>query len=302
MLKIAIIILNWENAPATLECARSVLDEMERSFNIVNSQLWIVDNGSCERSVDALKTWIDQVGDEKAQLILNPENLGFSAGMNKGVFAALETGGFDYFWLLNNDLTLEPGALSTLAQSALEDPAVAIWGPTVVDANTTRVQCAGGCQYNRWIGKETRVYTGKNTSGLAELARPELDYIYGAAMLVRGDVLTRLHGLNEDYFLFYEELDLVKQLQKTDKLSWCIASKVQHKGGASSVTKADKVFAAYHAALSAFKYTRRYHPLCLPTVVVSRILGLTVYAVRYLNPGLAFAPLRALRDFVRTEP
>ena len=135
---------------------------------------------------------------------------------------------------------------------------------------------------------------------MSEMTTPELDYIYGAAMLIRGDVLTRLHGLNEDYFLFYEELDLVEQLAQEDRVAWCVGSSVMHKGGGSSATKAEKVFTAYHAALSAFKFTWRYYPVCLPTVVLSRVLGLTIYAVWYMNPGLALAPLRALSNFFRS--
>lgn len=300
MLKIAIIILNWENVQATEACARSVLDEMERCTDKVNSQLWIVDNGSSEDSVAALETWVNDAGDERVSFIGNLENLGFSGGMNKGILAALGADQFDYIWLLNNDLTVEPGSLTALSHSALEEPAVAIWGSTVIDADTNRIQCAGGCRYYRWLGKESRVYAGMSTDGLPDAENPKLDYIYGAAMLIRGDVLTRLQGLNEDYFLFYEELDLVEQLQQEDKVAWCVGSNVWHKGGGSSVTKAEKAFIAYHAALSAFKFTWRYYPVCLPTVVISRILGLSVYAIRYMNPGLALAPLRALRDFFRS--
>jgi len=301
MVKVAIIILNWEDASATLACAASVLDEMKRCGNIVHSQLFIVDNGSGDRSVDALNAWVIDVRDERVSLLENADNLGFSGGMNKGILAAAQEEQFDYFWLLNNDLTVESGSLSALSQSALEDPAVAIWGSTVIDADTRRVQCAGGCRYNRWIGKESRAYAGLSADEMFELATPELDYIYGAAMLIRGDVLARLHGLNEDYFLFFEELDLVEQLQQEDRVAWCVGSNVIHEGGRSSVTKAEKAFTAYHAALSAFKFTRRYYPVCLPTVVISRVLGLTVYAVRYMNPGLALAPLRALRDFFRSD-
>jgi GT2 family glycosyltransferase len=295
MLKIAIIILNWKNASATQECARSVLDEMERCTEMVSSHLWIVDNGSGDSSKAELEAWIDAC-DECVSLIANLENLGFSGGMNKGIFAAFDCDRFDYFWLLNNDLIVESGSLSSHIQSAVEEPAVAIWGSTVKDAATGKVQCAGGCRYNRWLGKESRVFSGLELSEMPYLKSPRLDYIYGAAMFVRGDLLQRLQGLNEDYFLFYEELDLVKQLRPDERIGWCTASSVVHRGGGSSSSKAEKAFVAYHAALSAFKFTRRYYPVCLPTVVMTRVLGLAIYSVRYMNWGLAIAPLRAFKD------
>lgn len=301
MLKIAVIILNWENAQATQACAHSVLEEMNRCIDSVQSQLWIVDNGSNDGSVAALRGWVNDVDDERVSFIGNPENLGFSGGMNKGIFAAAKADQFDYIWLLNNDIVVEPDSLSALARSALKEPAVAIWGSTVVDANSRRIQCAGGCGYNRWLGKESRVYAGMIAAEVPGLDIPKLDYIFGAAMLIRADVLARLDGLNEDYFLFYEELDLAEQLQQEGRLGWCKGSIVLHEGGGSSVTKAEKAFSAYHAALSAYKFTWRYYPVCLPTVVVSRVLGLAAYAVIRMNAGLALAPLRALRDFFRTE-
>ncbi|MFC1776856.1 glycosyltransferase [Pseudomonadota bacterium] len=294
-LKVAIIILNWENAPATQECARSVVDEMRQCNGIASSHLWIVDNGSGDSSKNELEAWLDNL-DIPVSFIANPENLGFSGGMNKGIFAAFDRDRFDYFWLLNNDLIVEPGSLSSLLQSTIEGPDVAIWGSTVKDAATSKIQCAGGCRYNRWLGKESQVYSGLEASEIPSLKRPRLDYIYGAAMFVRGELLERLHGLNEDYFLFYEELDLVKQLRLEENIGWCIDSNVVHKGGGSSASKVIKTFAAYHAALSAFKFTRRYYPYCLPTVVMSRVLGLAIHAVHYRNPELALAPLRAFRD------
>ena len=301
MLKIAAIILNWENAQASQACAHSVLKEMNRCTDTVQSRLWIVDNGSNDGSVAALMGWVNDVDDKRVSFIGNPENLGFSGGMNKGIFAAAQADQFDYIWLLNNDLIVEPGSLSAVARSAQEEAAVAIWGSTVVDANSRRIQCAGGCRYNRWLGKESRVYAGISAAEVPGLEIPKLDYIFGAAMLIRADVLARLHGLNEDYFLFYEELDLVEQLQQEDRLGWCKASIVLHQGGGSSVTKAEKVFTAYHAALSAYKFTWRYYPVCLPTVIISRVFGLASYAVLRMNAGLALAPLRALMDFFRTQ-
>lgn len=294
-LKIAIIILNWENASATQQCARSVLDEMKRCSDDANSHLWIIDNGSGDNSKTSLKAWADSC-EEDVSFIANPENFGFSKGMNKGIFAAFDTGDFDFFWLLNNDVTVEAGSLKSLLLSAAEDPGVAIWGSTVIDAASGMVQCAGGCQYNRWIGKETAVYSGLEPSEIPFLNPPNLDYIYGAAMFISGALLERLQGLNEGYFLFFEELDLVNKMEPGERIGWCVDSNVVHQGGGSSSSKFIRTFTAYHAALSAFRYTRQYCPMCLPTVFMARALGLAFYAVRYQNPKLAFAPWRALKD------
>ena len=103
MLKIALIILNWENAPATVSCAVSVLDEMKRCDEGIQCQLSIVDNGSANHVVKVLKDWVTQTNDVTVSLIENPDNLGFSVCMNSGISAAARNDQFDYFWLLNND-------------------------------------------------------------------------------------------------------------------------------------------------------------------------------------------------------
>ena len=136
---------------------------------------------------------------------------------------------------------------------------------------------------------------------MSDSIRPRLDYIYGAAMFIKGEFLERLKGLNEDYFLFYEELDLAKKLRPDEKIGWCMGSNVIHKGGGSSSNKVKKTFTAYHAALSAFRFTRHYYPVCLPTVVIARALGLTLRSVQFKNPRLALAPWRALRDLFNAD-
>jgi GT2 family glycosyltransferase len=298
MLKIAVIILNWEKPDDTLSCANSVIKEIDRSREIVESQIFLVDNGSTDNSLDAINSWLIDVDRPYIHFISNPTNLGFSGGMNTGISAAIAADEFDYFWLLNNDVILEHDALSSIVVDALATPQCAIWGPTVIDVISGRIQCAGGCTYNRWLGMSRRSYEGSDIADIEASANLQFDYIYGAAMFIRGDLLKRTNGLDERYFLFYEELELAKRIKSTDKVGWCRPCLVTHRGSDSPTqTKGSRALTAYHASISAFIYTKRYHAVCLPTVIISRIMGLAVLAIRYNNLQLAIAPLRALWDF-----
>jgi GT2 family glycosyltransferase len=274
---------------------------MNTCGEVVSSQLVIVDNGSGDQSASTIAAWMKDVNDDRLTFIANSRNLGFSVGMNKGIAAAANKENFDFYWLLNNDLIVEPGSLSALSGSIHQKPDVAIWGSTVLDDTSLKVQCAGGCQYNRWIGMERAALRGTTKAEVADAEPPAFDYIYGAAILIRADVLTRQQGLNEDYFLYFEELDLAQRLQPGENLGWCRGSVVLHLGGGSFSNKSSKSFAAFHAALSAFKFTWKYYPVCLPSVVMARVIGLTIFSFRYLNPELALAPWKAIWAFVQPK-
>lgn len=54
----------------------------------------------------------------------------------------------------------------------------------------------------------------------AELPKP-LDYIEGAAMFVRAEVFRTIGLFNEEYFLYFEELDLIRRLPSGSHIDWC---------------------------------------------------------------------------------
>jgi GT2 family glycosyltransferase len=277
----------------------SVLSEVNRfeAENIV--QVVIVDNGSREIYLEQLKSWVDESNHPCVRLIQNPSNVGFSAGMNSGI-RSLKSDPPDFYWLLNNDVTIQPGSLYSLIEAAEQDTHVVIWGPTVIDALSGKIQCAGGCRYLKWTGRDVPYLEGQELGKLPLDTRVEFDYIYGAAMFLRSDFLLNSGGLDESYFLFFEELELARKVTGRMSLGWCANSVVFHFGSKSTVNDRDaRARAAYFAALSAYRFTLRHYPLCIVTVVSSRILGVALYALKEKNAGLFFAPLKALFTFIK---
>jgi GT2 family glycosyltransferase len=242
--------------------------------------------------------WVERLGDERVTLVRNAENRGFAGGMNSGLGSAGKRVSPDHIWLLNNDLTVAKDALQQLLIAARARPAVGIWGPTVVDARTDRVQCAGGCRYSPCLAIDHPAYAGKPLDELNGLGPPTMDYVYGAAMFVSGRLLREAGGLDEHYFLYFEELELARQAGGPAALGWCREAIVRHTGSKRpGRDRGLRVFSAYHASLSAFRYTARHHPLCLPSAIAARVGGLALQAIRERNGQLALAPWRALRDF-----
>lgn len=97
MSKIIVIVLNWNNAPDTLECLAS-LEKIDYS----NYEIILVDNGSTDDSIAKIRTQYPHL-----YILENRENLGYAEGNNRGLCESLKRGG-ELLLLLNNDTIVSP--------------------------------------------------------------------------------------------------------------------------------------------------------------------------------------------------
>jgi hypothetical protein len=237
-------------------------------------------------------------------LIQTGENLGFAGGMNVGISYALTQQQFDYIWLLNNDTQVEPDALNALYQCAQQDN-IGLIGSTILEAEQfDKIQCAGGCRYYPWLTVFKNVYAGQTRQQLSSLPYPKLDYIYGAALFLPVPVIEQIGLLNEEYFLFYEELDYCQRLKRGGyQIAWCRDSFVYHQGSASigqvkQNIRAKLQRANYYENLSTLKYTANFYPLRLPIVMLLRF-GLKALALLLRRDfDLLPALFKAYADFI----
>ena len=105
--------------------------------------------------------------------------------------------------------------------------------------------------------------------------------------------------LNEEFFLYFEELDLARRLRPGREMAWCRKALVHHVGGSGTGSGQGlrSAEAEYHSTLSALKFTRLYHPGMLWLMAPARFV---VKAVIHLATGrldLLRAMLRAYREF-----
>ncbi len=294
------VILSFGNYKLTIACLESLTCLSHPLDTIV-----VCDNNSSGQTREAILAWAtDTFGEEQVTVlghgytnqqaiqtafvfIQNNENGGFARGNNPGIRYALACGA-EFIWLLNNDTTVDPEALTYLLSFAGKDR-VGIIGSTVVYANDRNtIQCAGGCTYSPATTIFKGVLAGEPLSRVIKgSGQPPLDYIFGASLFVRADVFEKCGLLNEDFFLFYEEIDLcMRAKQKGFLLNWCRQAIVYHEGS-SSVGRADSgdrgkiAFANYHETLSTLIFSRKFYPLLLPFILLFRFFGkLAVLAKR----------------------
>ncbi|MCV6637581.1 glycosyltransferase family 2 protein [Candidatus Albibeggiatoa sp. nov. NOAA] len=317
MKRVAIVVLNWQTWQATLACLDS-LRQLETIFSIT---LVICDNHSENQSLEEISDWIKQhYSDNQYKIHSKPnfikqvhldcvliqtgENLGFAGGMNVGIRYVLQQETYDYIWLLNNDTQVAANALDKLYQCAQQEKTGLI-GSTILETDQPEiVQCAGGCRYYPWVTVFKNVYAGQTLQQLPSLPTPKLDYIYGASLFFPVSVIKQVGLLNEEYFLFYEELDYCQRLKQAGyRIAWCRDSFVYHQGSASigqvkQNIRAKLQKANYYENLSTLKYTANFYPLRLPIVMLLRFSLKALVLLLRRDFDLLPALFKAYKDFL----
>jgi GT2 family glycosyltransferase len=310
----AVIILNWRAPGDTVQCALSAARLDHENLDII-----VCDNASGDGSFEAIQAGLAEQlqtinqerlaggmrpfvlgaletsalpapprGDDATRrlwVVQTGRNGGYAAGNNVGVRLALAEPDVDYVWILNNDTLVERDALTRLLERMALDPAIGICGAKVVYLETPdRVQSLGGGRFLR--GRARCELLGKGTSADAPVdaaaIEAQLSYVNGAAALVRRTLIETVGYMDEDYFLYWEEIDWAVRAAGRFRLGYCDAAKVHHRVGMSIGTSDEgrsSMLSDFYLTRSKFRFLRRHYP------------GLVVLAL----PNLGRAVVRELR-------
>lgn len=246
---VSIIIVSWNVCDLLRQCLRSLPGEAE---------VIVVDSASSDGTPEMVAAEFPGV-----HLIAHHENLGYSKGNNIGLEAA--TG--EYLFILNPDTVVEPGALERLQQYLEEHPQVAMVGPQLVYGDGQPQSSR-----RRFPSPWTAIF---ESTWLQAYAPPgmldhlygrdlppdqavEVDWIVGAAVLLRREAYHQVGGFDEGFFMYSEEIDLCKRLKAA---GWGVAhepaARVIHHEGRSSA----QVPAVTHIRFNTSKvrYLRKHH-------------------------------------------
>jgi GT2 family glycosyltransferase len=191
--KTAVVVPNWNGKGSLKSCLDSLLDQSEPC------DLIVVDNGSTDGSVEFLEKHYPQ-----AKLIKHKRNTGFTGGVNSGMNDAIATG-YEYVALFNNDAIADKDWLNHLVKSLDENPRVGIATSTICDSKRTHFDSTGDI-YTIW-GLPFPRGRGEPFSDKYD----ELTDIFGAsggASIYRVKMLERIGIFDQDFFAYYEDIDL----------------------------------------------------------------------------------------------
>ena len=247
-------------------------------LNQATLQVVALDNASEDATPSLLPSRFPWV-----QTILSPENLGFTGGNNRVLeamgFDALPAGGTQaespnqssparFIYFLNPDTELLPGSLWALYNGIEEDETIGAIGPqlryTDGALQSSRRRFPGpltGFFESTWLERSwprnpwTRRY---HFADWPADCRQDVDWLVGAALLVRGDVLAALGGFDPQFFMYSEETDLCQRIRRAGwRVVYEPAAIIIHAEGRSS----DQVSARRHILFnrSKVRYARKWH-------------------------------------------
>jgi GT2 family glycosyltransferase len=218
MPQVTIIVLNWNGLADTLECLASLARLNYPAYEVV-----VVDNGSTDKSVEAIRARFPQV-----TLIENGENLGYAEGNNRGVEYALQAGA-DYIFVLNNDTVLCQDILSRLVVAAEANPRVGAVGPKIYyHEQPRRIWFAGGMiDWQRGL----TVNLGADEDDVSQFEKARsVDFLAGCALLIKRETWEGVGSFDSRFFMYWEETDWCTRAQRAGyELLFVPQAKMWHK-------------------------------------------------------------------------
>ena len=194
--KVTIVIVNWNKKQDALRLLDSVA-----AIEYENYQVVVVDNASDDDSVSVIKAHALPL-----TLIENPQNLGGTGGFNTGLKYALDNGQQDYVWLLDNDATVTPSALSALVRAMEDDKAIALAGSKILNAERPEKVVETGANIIWSAGNV--VPLNQNCDDSIELKEIfDVDYVAICSALVRYSALQTVGLMDQRYFLLWDDMD-----------------------------------------------------------------------------------------------
>lgn len=220
--RVAAIVVNYKLAARTVEVVQRLLAGTDDSLSV-----FVLDNGGGGRPDQSLV----EIGSERVHVLSTEANVGYCAGVNRGL-AWAATIDAEFVLLLNNDVRVPPGFLAPLVGVLRHDPDVAAVAPTILWPDG-RVWCQGA---RMRFGPNLNVLVGQGGAPAPNTLGPQaVDYLPGACALYRRAELDALGGLDESYFMYMEDADLGARLRaRGRKILWLPWVAVEHDASASS--------------------------------------------------------------------
>lgn len=254
-MKIGIVIVNWNGWRDTIECIASL-----KKINYPNNwqiTMAIVDNASTDDSLLSLKNEIQKnsVKDQEIILLESEKNRGFSGGNNMGIELLLGKK-CNYILLLNNDTLVDKNFLTNLVVKA-EQFNYQLSGP--------KIFFAPGYEYHKKYSAEQKgkviwyaggVIDWKNIycfhRGIDEVDKKQFDdaqdteFISGCCLLVKREVFENIGLLDDEYFLYLEDVDFCMRAKRVGyRLGFIPQSIIWHKNAQSSDKPGSKTHVYY---------------------------------------------------------
>jgi GT2 family glycosyltransferase len=251
---VSVLIVNYRTYPELASC----LDSLQR-FLADDLEAIVVDHASAPAAAAHLVSSFPWM-----RLIEVGANPGFAAGVNR---AAREARG-RYLLLLNPDCIVDGDVAHAMAAWLDAHPAVAVSGPLVREADGSVQASArrfpnlttGLAGRTAWLSRvwPTNRWTRRNLVAREVLRDPiEVDWVSGACMMIERNAFESVGGMDEQFFLYWEDADLCFRLKRAGWLTvYNPVGGITHLTSRSSSLARKQSLIAFHR--SAYRYFRKH--------------------------------------------
>ena len=250
MASVDVVVVSYNSRQHLRECVAGLAHDDD--LHVI-----VVDNASSD---DSLET----VADLRVETSQLAQNRGFSAGCNAGA----RLGSAPYVLLLNPDARIDPEGIHVLLRRLASDSRVGLVAPKTTDLSGTLLYSRR--RFPRLVSTYSRAlflhrlfphaaaFDECLRDGTGYERRGEVEWVSGSCMLIRRSLLDELNGLDEGFFMYYEDTDLCRRVWDAGfTVEYDPSAVCAHVGGASAPRAALLPAMARSAARYASKHAPR---------------------------------------------
>jgi GT2 family glycosyltransferase len=253
-MKLSILILCWNDLGVIVNCLESIY----ASTHSTESEVIVSDNGSTDGSVEYIRKRYPRV-----HVIENGANLRFAKANNVGIRASKG----EYILILNPDTIIHDSTLDKLVLFADQHPEAGAFGCRVLNPDGT-YQVSGrpfaslrgewlAALHLRPLGYFSDWFLSASYTGWKGETQRMVDWHSGCFILIRGDLLKRLGGFDEQFFYYYEDMDLCRRIWEAGySIIYTPEVTITHLGGQS--TKRSPMAFQLDSQITRYRYFYKY--------------------------------------------
>ncbi|MFC2093746.1 glycosyltransferase family 2 protein [Bacteroidota bacterium] len=289
---VSFIIINYKQKDLTTQCVKSIFDKITSyQFEV------IIVNNSKENDLSNLRN------DFNVKIIEN-ENKGFSQANNLGAKYANS----DYLFFLNSDTIIQNDFLGDTIKSFQDKNFGAVGFKLYNMDNTFQISFGYDVSIKNEIKnkKLVRLTWEKDSEKLLEIENnfseiKQVDWVSGAAMMIKKEVFDKVCGFDERYFLYMEDSDLCKRIREQGyKIFFYPFSKIVHLKG-ERVKEDFKEHSYYHAKESQLLYYKIhkgvFENVILRLYLISKFFILSIFTFKKVNFRILILVVKNLFQF-----
>ena len=268
--KLSIIIINFYSEELILECVKSIYKYNINALKEGSIEIIIVDNGSSSNSLKSIQN-------SETKLIVNKSNKGFGSACN----LAVKESKSEYILFLNPDTRVFKNSISNSIFAMEKNPNITVLGCKQIDENNkTHRSCARYVTLGRYLNKISKLnklfpyyFKGYHMSDWDHEKSRFVDHVIGAFYLIRRTDFFRVNGFDENFFVYYEDLDLSRKITKIGgKIFYDADVEIFHMGGGAS--KKVKAMRLFYSLDSLLVYGKKYFTKTKYIILALFILGI----------------------------